>query len=117
MTRVLRAGDSSATKLAKKLTRCRKGHMCELSICPICVRLRRTTLSLGALSCTLTRLEREREFPVTAFSAVLATYPAGENSLCALADSTCQHDAFTPAIGGNGGVKGGRRIPSPRRRR
>jgi hypothetical protein len=102
MIRVLRAGDSSATKLAKKLTRCRKGDMCELSMCPICVRLRRTTLSLGALNCTLKRLEHEREFPVTTFSAVLATYPVGELDNVDLASITeqiqTQHRRTTPLI-------------------
>jgi hypothetical protein len=102
MIRVLRAGDGSATTLAKRLTRCRKGDMCELSICPICVRLRRTTLSLGALNCTLTRLEREREFPVAAFSAVLATYPSGKLEKVDLPSITeqiqSQHRRTTPLI-------------------
>jgi hypothetical protein len=102
MIRVLRAGDGSATKLAKRLMRCRKGDMCELSVCPVCVRLRRTTLSLGALNCILKRLEREREFPVTAFSAVLATYSVGELGKVDLHSITkeiqSQHQRTTPLM-------------------
>jgi len=61
--------DARAKQLAEQLRRCGKGHQCNLSICPICLRRLRKSFILGVATC-IEELGLGPQLPIIEFSAV-----------------------------------------------